>query len=196
LTRCTCRRPSDSSICCHCRSQTSKVPQTVAIGDKDHGRIAMAVAAMLAGTVHQSLDLALGEIAPFNCQVYDGWCAFLGCRFHADKPCLRATYCLAYTSFLHSLRRGGWECTVIDRGRLPGAAVRRRRQPQGGGWVDPRGGGSARIENSSRRHPRKFDLKRFLVPRKRCWRGSRVACFWATSLEKISAARSRSSRSA
>ena len=24
FTRCTCRRPSDSSICCHCRSQTSE----------------------------------------------------------------------------------------------------------------------------------------------------------------------------
>jgi len=47
-------------------------PQTVPIGDQDHGRVAMPVAAMLAGTVHQPLDLALGEIAPFNCQVYDG----------------------------------------------------------------------------------------------------------------------------
>src|SRR5262249_60254469 len=60
---------------------------------------------MLTGAVHQPLDLALGEIAPFNCQIYDAWCASLGCRFHADKPCLRATYCVAYTSFLHS-RKG------------------------------------------------------------------------------------------
>jgi hypothetical protein len=42
----------------------------------------------IGGHSPQSLDLALGEIAPFNCQVYDGWCAFLGCRFLADKPCL------------------------------------------------------------------------------------------------------------
>ena len=35
-------------------------PQTVPVGDKDHGRIAMPVAAMLAGAVHESLDLALG----------------------------------------------------------------------------------------------------------------------------------------
>src|SRR5262249_62012990 len=34
-----------------------------------------AVAAVLASTVHQPLDLALGEIAPFNCHVYDGWSA-------------------------------------------------------------------------------------------------------------------------
>ena len=41
------------------------------IGDQDHGRVAMPVATMLARTVHQALDLALGEIAPFNCQVYE-----------------------------------------------------------------------------------------------------------------------------
>src|SRR5262249_35054118 len=65
-------------------------PQTVAIGDKDHGRVAMPVAAMLSGAVHQPLDLALGEIASLDCQVYDAWGAFLGCRFHTDKLCLRA----------------------------------------------------------------------------------------------------------
>jgi hypothetical protein len=31
----------------------------------------------------------LGEVAPLDCQVYDTWCAFFGCRFHADKSCLR-----------------------------------------------------------------------------------------------------------
>src|SRR5262249_33288490 len=35
-------------------------PQTVAIGDKDHGRVAMPIAAVLARAVHQALDLALG----------------------------------------------------------------------------------------------------------------------------------------
>ena len=74
----------------------------MAVGHQDHGRVAMPVAAMLASTVQQPINLALGEIAPFNCQVYDGWGAFLGCRFHADKPCLRATHCLAYAPFLHS----------------------------------------------------------------------------------------------
>src|SRR6516164_7060644 len=49
----------------------------------------MPVAAMLARAVHQALDLALGEIASLDCQVYDAWCAFFGCRFHADKLCLR-----------------------------------------------------------------------------------------------------------
>ena len=67
----------------------------MAIGDKDHGRVAMPIAAMLAGAVHQALDLALGEIASLDCQVYDAWCGFLGCRFHADKLCLRVADCLA-----------------------------------------------------------------------------------------------------
>src|SRR5262249_55540006 len=67
-------------------------PQAMAVGHQDHGRIAMPIAAMLAGAVYQPVDLALGEIAPLDCQVYDAWGAFLGCRFHADKLCLRASY--------------------------------------------------------------------------------------------------------
>src|SRR6516164_9253844 len=62
----------------------------------------MAVAAMLAGAVHQPLDLALGEVAPLDCQVYDAWGAFLGCRFHADKLRLRVSYCICYTPLSHS----------------------------------------------------------------------------------------------
>ena len=50
--------------------------------------------------------------------------------------------------------------------------------------ASPPGGGRAKIENSSRRHPRKFGQKRFLAVR-RSWRGNGVACFWATSLEEI-----------
>src|SRR5215467_6206763 len=69
-------------------------PQAMAVGDQDHGRVAMPVAPMLARAVHQALDLALGEIASLDCQVYDAWCAFLGCRFHAKKPCLRVSYCI------------------------------------------------------------------------------------------------------
>src|SRR5258705_3107508 len=68
----------------------------------------MPIAAMLACAVHQATDLALGEIASLDCQVYDGWCAFLGSRFHVDKPCLRND-CLAYTLFLHS-REGRSGC--------------------------------------------------------------------------------------
>src|SRR6516162_5632657 len=48
----------------------------------------------------------LGEVAPLDCQVYDAWGAFLGCRFHAGKPCLRVSYCIAYTPFLNSQSNG------------------------------------------------------------------------------------------
>src|SRR5262249_57068895 len=74
----------------------------MAVGDQDHGRIAMPVAAILAGAIDQPLDLALSEIASLDCQVYDAWCAFLRCRFHAGKPCLRVSYCIGYMPFLHS----------------------------------------------------------------------------------------------
>src|SRR6516225_3285096 len=81
----------------------------MAVGHQDHGRIAMPIPAMLAAAVHQALDLALGEIASLDCQVYEAWCAFLGCRFHAGKPCLRVSYCIADTHFLHS-RKGKSGC--------------------------------------------------------------------------------------
>jgi hypothetical protein len=84
-------------------------PQTMAVGDQDHGRIPMPVAAMLSGAVHQPLNLALGEVAPLDCQVYDAWGAFLGCRFHADKPGLSASYYIGYVLFLHS-RKGRSGC--------------------------------------------------------------------------------------
>ena len=74
----------------------------MAIGDQDHGRVTMPVAAMLAGAVHQPVDLALGEVAPLDCQVYDAWAAFLGCRFHADKRCLRVSHYIGYTRLLNS----------------------------------------------------------------------------------------------
>src|SRR6516165_8616176 len=65
-----------------------RCPQTVAIGDQDHGRVAMPIAAVLARAVHQSLDLAFGEVAPLDCQVYDAWGAFLGSRFHRGETLL------------------------------------------------------------------------------------------------------------
>src|SRR5215470_10946137 len=79
---------------------------------------------MLACAVHQPLDLALGEIAPFDCQVYDGWCAFLRSRFHADKPCLRGNDCLG--TFFAQLTKGG------ELGNCIGTATSRRRGPRGG----------------------------------------------------------------
>ena len=60
-------------------------PQAMAVGHQDHGRIPMPVAVVLARAVDQAFDLALGEMASLDCQVYDAWCAFFGCRFHSDK---------------------------------------------------------------------------------------------------------------
>jgi len=65
-------------------------PQTVTIGDQDHGRVAMAVPAVFAGAVHQALDLVFGEIASLDCQVYGGCSALLGSRFHRGKTFLLA----------------------------------------------------------------------------------------------------------
>src|SRR5215831_15495055 len=71
-----------------------------------------------------------------------------------------------------------------DRQRAAASAgVRRRRQALGWGWVDPPGGGRAKIENSSRRHPRKFGLKRFLAVR-RSWRGNGWPVFGLPPLKK------------
>src|SRR5262249_49995684 len=96
-------------------------PQTVAIGDKDHGRVAMPVAAVLASAAHQSLDLALGEIAPSNCQIYDVWCAFPGPRSHRGKTPL-----LDVAHFLHS-RKGRSDC--MERIRVRG--MRGQHEPRG-----------------------------------------------------------------
>src|SRR5262249_45014522 len=85
----------------------------MAVGDQDHGRVAMPIAAMLAGVVHQPLDFALGEIASLDCQVYDVWSAFLGCRFHANKLGLRSCYCINYIF-----------CTVIRGGAAAWSASR------------------------------------------------------------------------
>src|SRR6516225_10469266 len=66
---------------------------------------------------------------------------------------------------------------------------------QGGRVRVPLGGGRAKIENLSRRHPRKSGQKRFLAVR-RSWRGNGVACFGLPPWKKFSAACSRSFRSA
>src|SRR5215831_8959905 len=51
------------------------------------------------------LDFALGGVEPLDCQAYDAWGAFLGFRFHADKPSLRGNDCLARKPFLNSQLR-------------------------------------------------------------------------------------------
>ena len=44
------------------------------IGDQDHGRVSMSVAAVLAGIVHELFDLASGQVFS-NCTVYSAWWA-------------------------------------------------------------------------------------------------------------------------
>ena len=53
-------------------------PQAVAISDQDHGGIAMTMPAYLAGSIDELLDLALGEIAALNCEVFSAWSAAIG----------------------------------------------------------------------------------------------------------------------
>src|SRR5262249_26265131 len=144
-------------------------PQAMAVGDQDHGRIPMPVAAMLSGAVDQPLDLALGEIASFNCQVYDVWSAALGCRFHAGKPCLRVSYFMGYMLFFLSrkARSGCMERIAIamqdgGAGRVRG--MRRRHEPRGQPhfvlppnlYMGPPVGGLFGFKFSSKRHPRKL----------------------------------------
>src|SRR5499433_3350012 len=59
----TCSRPVLISTWCHCRSQSSD-SKPVAIGQQDHGRVAMPVTTVLASGLHELLDLAAGEVAP------------------------------------------------------------------------------------------------------------------------------------
>src|SRR5262249_46536113 len=85
----------------------------------------MPVAAMLAGAVHQSLHLPPREISPPGCQVFNVWCAFSGCRFHADKPCLRVSYCIGYTLLLNSQSEQIGMRAALPPGR-PGRSARAR----------------------------------------------------------------------
>jgi hypothetical protein len=45
--------------------------ETVSVSDQDHRCIAMTMPTQLASSVHEPLDLALGEIAAFDCEVFD-----------------------------------------------------------------------------------------------------------------------------
>jgi hypothetical protein len=172
-------------------------PQTVAIGDQDHGRVAMPVAAMLSGAVHQALDLALGEIASLDCQVYDAWRAFLGCRFHADKLCLLVADCLAYTPFLHS-RKGKNGCmeriaiAMQDGGAGEGerheAAARAARPTSFCLAAEPLygtpGGGTFWFQIFIQASSPEI-WSETISGGEEVLAGNGVACFWATSLEKI-----------
>ena len=60
----------------------------------------------------------LGEVASLNCQVYDAWCAFLGCRFHRDKTFPSGGYWLAYTEIWSETISGGEEILARKWGGL------------------------------------------------------------------------------
>ena len=92
---------TDWAVSSYCAPLARARPEAARTGGAD------AIAAVLARAVHQPVDLALGEIASLDCQVYDAWGAFLGCRFHAGKPCLRVSYCIGYMPLLHSKGRSG-----------------------------------------------------------------------------------------
>src|SRR5215472_17072688 len=71
--------------------------QSVPVGDQDHGRVAVTVAAALAGAVHQPLDFLPGKVwagsALPNCQVYSGWRRGLGCWKHRGNLPVFFAYC-------------------------------------------------------------------------------------------------------
>src|SRR5271166_3081703 len=76
--------------------------QPMAIGDQHHGRITVTVAPVLASAVHQPLNLLLGQIATFDCQVYSAWWRVPGCRKHRNKPPVFTFDCATNGSFLDS----------------------------------------------------------------------------------------------
>ena len=80
----------------------------MSVGDQDHGRVVVAVAAVLAGAVHQSLDFLPGEIpagsALRNCQVYSGWCRGLGCWKHRGNLPVLSSNWLTIACLLHSCK--------------------------------------------------------------------------------------------
>src|SRR4051812_36083588 len=54
------------------------------IGDQDHGRVSMSVAAALAGMVHQLFYLASGQVFS-NCTIYSAWTFSTGCLIWHEK---------------------------------------------------------------------------------------------------------------
>src|SRR5262245_38364934 len=71
----------------------------------------MAMAIALGG-FDQTRDLALGEIATLNCEVFDGWCAGIGCLFCHEKSPSSQYHWKDNGPFLHKCQRvfsKGWK---------------------------------------------------------------------------------------
>jgi hypothetical protein len=80
--------------------------QAVAISDQDHRCIAMTTSTPLAGSIDELLDLAFGEIAAFDCEVFSAWCAAIGHLIRHEKS-LSCKYDWKDNSlFLHSWELG------------------------------------------------------------------------------------------
>ena len=90
-------------------------PQTVAIGDKDHGRVAVAIAVVL-GRPDQALDLGLGEVlaspiggvrlpAGCDCSLFDGWSHEFEVLFRHGFLSLFTVYCY-YNALLRTVCNG------------------------------------------------------------------------------------------
>src|SRR5262245_60019248 len=77
--------------------------QAVTIGDQDHGGIAMTASTVLAGSLHELFDLALGEVAALNCEVFSVWCVAMGCLIcHEKSPSCKYDW-KGYGLFLHNV---------------------------------------------------------------------------------------------
>src|SRR5262249_3097272 len=56
------------------------------------------------GGFDQPLDLALGEVATLNCEVFSAWCAGIGCLIYHWNSLLDIGNWNQYSLFLHSLK--------------------------------------------------------------------------------------------
>src|SRR5262245_25842980 len=87
--------------------------QPMTIGDQNHRCIAMTMAIHLAGRVHQSLDLALGEVAACNCEVFSVWCAGIGYLFSHEKSLSCKYYWKDNSFFVHSCELGIYHLSLV-----------------------------------------------------------------------------------
>ena len=134
--------------------------QAVTIGDEDHGSVAVAVAAVLAGAVHQALDLALGEVggaslsslqwltarrrllvSSVKVPLLQSCCPFIGRMTARPHPGHEPTY--------RGINRQGWNKTALGNNRRtspasPNSRARRRARAH-----NPRAAGATQMRHSS-----------------------------------------------
>jgi hypothetical protein len=80
-------------------------PQAVAIGDQDHGGIAMAMPIALGG-LNQLPNLTLGKVATSNCEVFSVWCAGIASLSSHEKSLSIENDWKDNKLFLHSQQSG------------------------------------------------------------------------------------------